>query len=179
MRQFNFIKAVAISDVVRPLLQQAFMVVVAAFLFIASGLRSNTHPFSKYGGNWTGGGFLHLSDETKERISCRARFHSFRNLSHDFAGPDDSYNFNVLSDLSSDGRMVSGEWSESNLGINGTVSGQMLGDNLQAVIESMAFTATFELTIAGEKQQVKILSPGSQISAVVIWLNRTKIAASL
>ncbi len=174
MRQFNFIKVLAISGVVRPLLPHALTAIVAAFLFIASsGYAQNTHPFFKYGGNWTGGGFLHLSDETKERIRCRARFtHSEINLTISLRCAGDSYNFDVLSDLSSNGRMVSGEWSESNLGINGSVSGQLIGDNIRAVIESMAFNATFELIISGEKQQVKILSPGSQISAVLIWLSR-------
>jgi hypothetical protein len=174
MRPFSFVKVFANSTVVRRLITRTLTAIVAAFFLIPfSAHAQNTNPFLKYGGRWAGGGYIHLSNETKERIRCQATFTpSEMSLNIALRCAGDSYNFDVQSDLNYDGGSVSGGWNESRLGINGNVRGGIYGGNIRAVIESMAFNATFDLTIAGEQQQIKIQSPGSEISAVFIGLNR-------
>jgi hypothetical protein len=178
MRRRNYIKVFATSAVARRLMTHTFIAIVVAFLFNASwGYAQNANPFSKYGGNWTGSGLIHLSNETKERIRCRATFtptemiNTF-NLKIELRCAGDSYNFDVQSDLNYDSGTISGPWNENNLGINGMATGTINGDNIRAVIESLAFNATFELMSQGDKQQIRIQSPGSEISAVFIFLNR-------
>jgi len=166
----------SIAAMVRPVITHTVIASVVGYLFFLSSLghAQNSGPFFKYGGNWAGSGFLYLSDETKERIRCQAKFTPSNTLDLQIAlrCAGDSYNFNVQSDLNYVRGAVSGGWNESTLGIDGDVSGQMNGDNIRAVIESLSFRATFELILVGDRQQIKIQSPGSQISSVVIWLNR-------
>ena len=84
----------------------------------------------------------------------------------------DNYNFEIQSELNYNSGAVSGTWSENIRGVNGKVTGTINGDKILATAESQTFNATLELMSLGNKQQIRIQSPGSEITDVLIGLNR-------
>jgi len=154
-------------------------VAATAFLLIASSAYSQKpNPFSKFGGSWAGGGLIYLSNGNKEKIRCRGGFTpsemlNISSLKLELRCAGDSYTFELLSDLNYDNGAVSGTWSENSRGVNGRVSGTINGDQIKAVAESQTFTATLEVISLGDKQQVRITSPGSEMTDVLIGLNRS------
>jgi hypothetical protein len=151
----------------------------AAFLFVASAADSQkANPFTRFGGNWTGSGLIYLSNGTKEKIRCRAGFvpadmFNIISLKLDLRCAGDSYNFELHSDINYDSGTISGTWSENTRGVNGRITGTINGDQIQATAESQTFNAQLELVTQGEKQTVRITSPGSELSDVLIGLNRS------
>ena len=85
----------------------------------------------------------------------------------------DSYNFEIRSELNYASGAVTGTWTEMSRGINGQVTGTVNDEKINAVAESQTFQATIELISQSEsKQQVRITSPGSEMTDVLIGLNR-------
>jgi hypothetical protein len=152
------------------------MLTAAAFMLAASSAYSQTaNPFAKFGGSWFGGGYIQLSNGSKERIRCRAGFTPAEMfiLRLDIRCAGDSYNFELQSEMSHNSGSISGTWSENTRGIGGGLYGRINGDRIMANVESPAFNATFYLVTEGDKQTVRIQSPGSEISDVLIALNRS------
>ncbi len=151
----------------------------AAFMLAASSAYSQTaNPFTKFGGNWVGSGLLYLSNGTKERLRCRAGFtpadmFNIVSLKLEIRCAGDSYKFELQSELNHNSGSVSGTWSEDTRGMSGRINGRINGDLIAANVESQTFNATLELVNQGEKQTVRIQSPGSEITDVLIGLNRT------
>lgn len=152
---------------------------MAAFMLAASSAYSQKlNPFAKFGGNWTGIGDIYLSNGTKERIRCRGGFtaadeFNIVSLKVELRCAGDAYKFELVSELNYSGGAISGTWSENSRGVNGSVSGKIDGDNIVATAESQTFNATLELMNQGDKQQVRITSPGSEMTNVLIGLNRS------
>lgn len=177
MRRCDFIKAIA-ALISWPILARTFTVIAAAFVFSASwGHAQNANPFIRFGGNWTGSGIIYLSNGTKERIRCRGTFtptdmFNMVSLKIELRCAGDNYNFEIQSELNYNSGAVSGTWSENIRGVNGKVTGTINGDKILATAESQTFNATLELMSLGNKQQIRIQSPGSEITDVLIGLNR-------
>ncbi len=152
----------------------------AAFMLLASSSYSEkVNPFTKFGGNWTGSGLIYLSNGTKEKIRCRAGFTpadlmNLVSLKLELRCAGDSYNFEIRSELNYASGAVTGSWTEMSRGINGQVTGTVNDEKINAVAESQTFQATIELISQSEsKQQVRITSPGSEMTDVLIGLNRS------
>lgn len=130
--------------------------------------------FEGYAGNWSGGGTIQIADAGTERIRCRGTYTadgSGNNLRQSLRCASDSYRFDLSTDLRSSGGGLSGFWSESSRGINGTVDGRISGGNITARVETNGYVASFNITTRGGKQSVAIASPGP-IRAVNISLSR-------
>lgn len=130
--------------------------------------------FEGYAGNWSGGGTIQIADAGTERIRCRGTYSadgSGNNLRQSLRCASDSYRFDLSTDLRSSGGGLSGFWSESSRGINGTVDGRISGGNVTARVETNGYVASFNITTRGGKQSVAIASPGP-IRAVNISLSR-------
>ena len=82
----------------------------------------------------------------------------------------DSYNFNLVGDVESDGRVVSGSWSETTRNASGTVSGRVNGDRIQVVARGDMFSAGMSLVTRGNRQSVALLPQGTEVSEVSITL---------
>ncbi len=177
MRRRDFIRAIT-ALVSWPLSARAFTVSLApTSIGVSSSHAQSANPFMKFGGNWTGSGFIHLSNLTKERVRCRGTFTpadmlNIFSLKVELRCAGDSYNFNIQSELIFGGSTISGTWSENSLGINGNVTGTINGDEILVVLESEIFTATFAMMVVGDKLQINIQSPGSEITQVLGELNR-------
>jgi hypothetical protein len=151
----------------------------AAFVLVGSAAYSEkVNPFAKFGGNWTGSGLIYLSNGNKEKIRCRAGFTpadlmNLVSLKLELRCAGDSYNFEIRSELNYASGAVTGTWTEMSRGINGQVTGTVNDEKINAVAESQTFQATIELISQSEsKQQVRITSPGSEMTDVLIGLNR-------
>ena len=150
---------------------------VAAFMLVATAAYSEkANPFTKFGGNWNGNGLIYLSNGNKERIRCRtgvtaSDLGNIANLKLTLRCAGDSYNFEIQSELNHTNGAVTGTWTEISRGINGNVTGTVNDEKINAIAESTTFQATLEIMSQTDgKMQVRITSPGSEMTDVMIGL---------
>jgi hypothetical protein len=134
-------------------------------------------PFVGLSGSWSGAGTISLNNGSKERIRCRAQYRvtdtgSDAQLELRCAG--DSYKFELQSSVSHNGGSISGTWSEATRGAIGTISGTSSGNRLDLRANSPTFSAFLAMVTRSNQQSISIQSPGSEISAVSINLNRSR-----
>lgn len=152
-------------------------VFAAAFAYAQGASKPNV--FAKFNGSWSGNGLIYLSNGTKERIRCKGGFtagdsFNMASLKLEIRCANETFNFELQGMFNYDGGSVSGSWSEVTRNVHGKVTGTIKDDQIQALAESPNFTATLELINLGDKQQVRITSPGSEMTDVLIGLNRLK-----
>ena len=158
----------------------AFAAIAALTLAVTSAHSqgaAKSNVFSKFGGNWSGSGLIYLSNGTKERIRCRGGFvtgdaFSMASLKLEIRCANETFNFELQGEFNHDRGAVTGSWSEVTRNVHGKVNGTIKDDQIQALAESANFTATLELINLGDKQQIRITSPGSEMTDVLIGLNR-------
>ena len=143
----------------------------AAFLLVsAAAATAQSGPFAGFEGSWTGSGTVSLASGASERIRCRATYvPSGNSLKQTLRCASDSYTFDLSSNVTSQGERVSGNWSESSRGINGSLQGTAGGGQIRVFVEATGFAADISLTTRGNKQQVSISSKG-EIKGVSITM---------
>jgi hypothetical protein len=134
-------------------------------VFVASVSGSASYaqsgPFAGMAGFWSGGGTITLDDGSTERIRCRATYAvgaGGSGLNQTLTCASDSYRFNLSSNVVAQGGALSGTWSESSRGINGSLEGRGANGNFQVAVSAPGFTANLSLTTRGNKQSVVIRS---------------------
>jgi hypothetical protein len=155
------------------------LALAAATLFVVMMSGSTSYaqsgPFAGLAGNWSGGGNVTLDDGSSERIRCRATYAvspSGNGLNQTLTCASDSYKFNLRSDVVAEGGALSGTWSESSRGVNGTIQGHGGNGNFQVVASAPGFTSSISLTTHGNRQSVVIRSE-SQFRGATISLSRS------
>ena len=148
-------------------------VAVLISLSALQGHAAPAGPFAGMAGSWSGGGSITMANGGQEQLRCRANYQvggggSQMQLSLRCAS--DGYNFNLVGDVESDGRAVSGSWSETTRNASGTVSGRVNGDHIQVVARGGTFSAGLSLVTRGNRQSVAIQPQGTEISEVSITL---------
>jgi hypothetical protein len=146
----------------------------AAFVPLSAS-HAQSGPFAGLAGVWSGGGNVTLDDGSTERIRCRATYAVSRDgsgLNQSLACASDSYRFNLASNVSASGGSLSGTWSESNRGINGSLEGRGANGNFQVVASAPGFTAKITVSTQGNKQSVVIKSD-SVFRGAAISLSRS------
>jgi len=148
-------------------------VAVLISLSALQGHAAPAGPFAGMAGSWSGGGSITMANGGQEQLRCRANYQvggggSQMQLSLRCAS--DGYNFNLVGDVESDGRAVSGSWSETTRNASGTVSGRVNGDRIQVVARGDSFSAGLSLVTRGNRQSVAIQPQGTEISEVSIAL---------
>jgi hypothetical protein len=147
-----------------------------AFLLLAAEARAQgAGPFGSLHGSWTGGGTISLASGANERIRCRAGYDvgsGGRALQLSIRCASDSYNFDLAGSVVAQGGALSGTWSESTRGVNGTVSGRAGGNQIQAYAQGAGFSATLSLATQGNRQSVVIRPTGADVTQVAITLSR-------
>ena len=123
--------------------------------------QAQSGPFAGFEGSWSGNGTVSLASGTTEKIRCRATYAASGNaLQQTLRCASDSYTFNLSSNVTSQGDRVSGNWSETSRGINGSLQGTAGGGQMQVFVEAAGFAANIALTTRGNKQSVSISSKG-------------------
>ena len=131
-------------------------------------------PFAGMAGNWSGGGTVTLDDGSSERIRCRATYAvgaGGTGLNQSLTCASDSYRFILSSNVIAQGNALSGTWSESGRGVNGTLEGRGSNGNFQVVASAPGFTANLSLATRGSKQSV-VITAASQFRGASIALTR-------
>jgi hypothetical protein len=131
-------------------------------------------PFAGFGGNWSGKGTVTLSDGSKENIRCRASYRvnvTGTALKQNLRCASDSYQFDLSSDVVSDGDRLTGNWSEASRNLFGSVRGRASGGEIEVFVEAAGFAANLSLRTRGNKQSVSITSKG-EIRNVSITMTR-------
>jgi len=148
-------------------------VAVLISLSALQGHAAPAGPFAGMAGSWSGAGSIKMTNGGQEQLRCRANYQvgsggSQMQLSLRCAS--DGYNFNLAGDVESDGRAVSGSWSETTRNVSGTVSGRVSGDRIQVVARGGSFSANLSLVTRGNRQSVAIQPQGTEISEVSVTL---------
>jgi hypothetical protein len=144
-------------------------------LVSGSASYAQSGPFAGMAGNWSGGGTVTLDDGSTERIRCRATYavgEGGNGLNQTLTCASDSYRFNLASNVVSQGGTLSGTWSESSRGVQGTLEGRGGNGNFQVVATAPGFSANISLTTRGNRQSVSIRSE-STFRAASISLSRS------
>jgi hypothetical protein len=143
--------------VIRRLIFAIITLVVAAVSGSASYAQSG--PFAGMAGNWAGGGTVTLDDGSSERIRCRASYAvgaGGAGLNLNLICASDSYKFDLRGNVISERGALSGTWTETSRGVNGSLEGRGGGGNFQVVASSAGFTANISLATRGNRQSVEI-----------------------
>jgi hypothetical protein len=146
----------------------AVTLLVAAFFGSASHAQSG--PFAGMAGNWSGGGTVTLDDGSSERLRCRATYAvggGGTALNQSLTCASDSYKFILSSNVMSQGGALSGTWSESSRGVNGSLEGRGANGNFQVIASAPGFTANLSLATRGNRQSVIIRSDSAFRSASI------------
>ncbi len=137
--------------------------VVAALVLSMSAGHAQTRPFAGFDGAWSGNGTVSLSDGSSERLRCRAVYQVDGTglvLKQTLRCASDSYKFDLSSDVTSHGDHITGNWSETNRNISGSLLGTAGNGKIDVTAESPGFTASLTLRTSGNKQTVQISSKG-------------------
>jgi hypothetical protein len=155
------------------------LIVAAATLGAALAFTSTSYaqsgPFAGMAGVWSGGGTVTLDDGSTERIRCRASYAvgaGGNGLNQSLTCASDSYRFNLSSNVVSSGGSLSGTWSESSRGVNGSLEGRGSNGTFQVVASAPGFTANISLTTRGNRQSV-VIRAESQFRGASISLSRS------
>jgi hypothetical protein len=153
---------------------KAGVVVVALVLSVSAG-HAQARPFAGFDGTWSGNGTVSLSDGSTERLRCRADYKVDSTglaLKQTLRCASDSYKFDLSSDVTSQGDRVSGQWTETNRNIFGSLQGTAGSGRIDVTVEAPGFTASLTLRANGNKQTVQISSKGD-IRGVSITMVRS------
>src|SRR5579862_3885952 len=137
--------------------------VVAALALSTSAGHAQARPFAGLDGSWSGSGTVSMSDGSSERLRCRAAYKVDSTglaLKQTLRCASDSYKFDLSSDVTSQGDRVSGQWSETNRNIFGSVQGTASGGKIDVMVEAPGFSASLLLRTSGNRQTVQISSKG-------------------
>jgi hypothetical protein len=153
----------------------------AAGLLLAALLAPNldanaaTSPFFAMAGSWSGGGTITMANGARERVRCRAAYgvaERGENLRLNLRCASDSYNFDLAGDVAYRGGAISGSWSEAAHNVAGTISGRAIGERIVAAANGSNFAASLSLTTHGNRQSVAIQPQGTDVTEVLITLNK-------
>ena len=137
--------------------------IVAALVLSTSTGHAQSRPFAGFDGAWSGNGTVSLSDGSSERLRCRAAYQVDGTglvLKQTLRCASDSYKFDLSSDVTSHGDHITGNWSETNRNISGSLLGTAGNGKIDVKVESAGFTATLTLRTTGNKQTVQLTSQG-------------------
>lgn len=136
---------------------------MAFMLFAPSNAYAQSGPFSGLGGSWRGSGHVYLTNGTRERIRCRAKYTVSNDgnvLQQNLRCASDSYNFQFSSYVQNEDGELAGTWSEHTRGVGGRVTGHDGRGRITARIEGSTVTAELDLVFRRNRQHVTIRSGG-------------------
>jgi len=142
-------------------LRRLIFAVVTLLVAALSGFASHAQagPFAGLAGHWSGGGTVTLDDGSTERIRCRASYAvgaGGNGLNLTLICASDSYKFDLSGNVVSERGALTGTWSESSRGVNGTLEGRGANGNFQVIANAAGFAANLTVTTRGNRQSVAI-----------------------
>ena len=139
-------------------------VVAAALVLSTSAGHAQSPHFAGFDGAWSGNGTVTLSDGSSEKLRCRAVYQLDNGgmvLKQTLRCASDSYKFDLSSDVTDHGDHITGNWSETNRNISGSLLGTAGNGKIDVTVEATGgFQATLAVHTAGNKQTVQLVSKG-------------------
>lgn len=132
-------------------------------------------PFAGLSGSWSGSGTIVMASGARERIICRATYNvgsGGSTLQQSLRCTSSSYNFLLSSNLSYEGGIISGSWSEATRNASGAITGRASSGRIQALAEGPAFSASLSVVTRGDRQSVTISTQSGDITSVSITLRK-------
>jgi hypothetical protein len=157
------------------LLREAAAICLVALIgFCSPVCAEESGPFAMLAGSWSGSGTVSISNGTNERIRCNANYDVVHpnNVQLSLRCASDSYNFNLLSSISSEGSAISGSWTEATRNTAGHLTGRINGSQIQVAAKGGSFTADLTVQTRGDHQSVTIRSTGSDVTGASITMTR-------
>jgi len=145
-------------------------------LIAVSGQAQQAGPFDGLAGTWSGNGIVSLREGAKERVRCKSNYvvkTGGYNVQLDLVCASDAYKFDMTSNIVMQGDTLTGIWNESTHRVAGKIVGRANGGQIEVRAEGDTFTALLSVTTHGDKQSLKMESPGSKVESVTIALNRS------
>lgn len=131
--------------------------------------------FDHLTGSWAGAGTLTLNTGSRERILCRTTYSASgggMSLRLDLKCASDSFKFELRSDLIAADGSISGVWSEGTRRVSGSITGRGTYDRVDVTANSATFSALLTVITRGNRQNVSIRSPGSEMQEVAFSMTR-------
>jgi hypothetical protein len=162
--------------------------VALMFVMMGTGSQAQTAAagsaatFRGLAGNWTGGGTIHMSSGTTERIRCRANYQvgagdpggdSQQTLLQSLVCASDSYRFEIKSRVSRTNKRLKGNWTESTRNVSGNLVGRINNGRVDATVDGGVFRAAISIVPSGKRQAVTIRPSSGDVAKVTIALTRS------
>ena len=113
------------------------------------------------GGYWTGAGKVQLANGSTETVKCVVVYKiAGQQVRQNVRCAGQGFSFNGTAELVVDGSGVTGNWTETNRNISGSVLGTAGGGKIDVAVEAIGFSASLSLHTAGNKQTIQISSKG-------------------
>jgi hypothetical protein len=156
---------------------QRLVLVLSLFLLSGAVHASASDAFSSLAGSWSGVGMVHFSNNSNERLRCRASYdvlQSGNKLQMSIRCASPSYNFDLLGSVRDNNGRITGTWNEATLNVAGTLAGSAQGNRIDVLARSQSFTASLGLITRDQQQSVSIRSqdPTSKLQGASIVLTR-------
>jgi hypothetical protein len=147
----------------------AALAITTGLIVVAADAAKAADSLAAFGGSWSGGGTITVSNGSRERIRCRSSNRpEGSSLSLNLRCASDSYKFEFTSDIDSQGGNISGSWNENTRGVFGQLNGRLSNGRIQATASAIGVTASLSIAAHGNSLSVSISSPGSEIQDVSI-----------
>ena len=133
-------------------------------------------PFSSFAGNWSGNGMVSTTKGSKERLRCKAHYDvggGGSAMTQNLTCASDSYKFNVVSDVHSEGGQISGSWAETSRNAKGSISGSITPTQVSAYVSGVGFTARIGIAARGGRQSITISPTGTDIANVSVTMSKS------
>ena len=154
-----------------------FRVLLGAGIIAASASSAFAEgPFSAFEGNWTGTGTVSVTNGSKERLRCRAHYNvggGGSTMTQNLTCASDSYKFNVVSNVKSDGSSIDGDWTETSRNASGHITGKITPTQISAFVRGLGFTASIGIAARSGRQSVTMSPTGTDISNVSVTMSKS------
>lgn len=145
-------------------------------LFLSSVAQAAPASFRAFEGVWAGTGTLSHRNGVTERIRCRADYvlRGAQSLQQTLRCQSDTTKFDIVSRVTDEAGRLTGEWTETNRNVRGTLTGTIRRGQIRAQVQGASFSAGIGIAVRGSRQSVGIRAAGTDITGVRISLRRTR-----
>lgn len=136
----------------------------AATFAMVCAVPASANPFEELKGSWRGGGSISPLGGAPERVSCRATYGGGSGaLTQNLVCKAASFSLSINANMKVSNEKLSGSWSESFTGTNGSVSGLARGNLVLVRISGAKFNGRMNINVSKGSHSLSLnqTQPGS------------------
>jgi hypothetical protein len=131
-------------------------------------------PLEELTGYWTGGGTVHLTNRSTEKVKCAVIYkvrESGALIRQTLRCASADTTINAVAELRVNGGQVAGSWEEKTYAATGQVSGRYTGSGFVLSIQGANFTAAMSLGLTSScRQSISIQPKGLEVRRITMTL---------